>query len=927
VIDRVSADRAGPDRASPDRASTEQLAQEMVLEVVRRGTPPGASLVIEGAAGLGKTFLARKIMDSVPPGTAREIFLTAEPGRRHEPHAPLAAAGILPADDPDPADAADAAFDRVDELCAAGPVVLWADDAQFLDAATLTLLRRLVWASRSLPLVVLITTRPAPSRESVAMLIREAQARLVLPPMGRMMMERLVFDRTGRWPGPVLRGVLALAAGHPLFATELLRAYQDAGALAETGPDTVEARFELGPRATGLDELIRAHLGQLDQPARDLVDALAVWTADSTEAELAQLLSAPPAELQRPLEQALGSGLVRREASGTIGFHHDLFRELAYGELPAVTRGDLHRRAAQLLSEAGYRPALVADHLLRAGGSQTDPALGTALLEAVAATRSYAPEITADLLDDVAAASGPDVPPPMLIDYVTSLFRHGRAQSAEAVVRARIATVTDPAVAARLQLVLIRSLINRADVPAALAAIEASLAVPGLPGPAARQLESIRAFVLTMVGDPLPPVEVDALIARFTAAGDLDAEVSMAGAAANAEYLAGRPDRAAAMMRDREALLPAVDQFRGQSSTALVMPVTFRLAAYGPPAAQEALQRARRLSADRDASWVSPFLAIAAGSIAFTAGDWDGAIAELDTALEQAEEASSGWISVPVGVRSYIDAHQGRGAQARARLESFRHRGLPLQFGQDRPGWAELAVLETDGAVREAATLARTLWSRIGSNQAVWAGELAVDVTRVALAAMDQRLAGQLRDDTPALAAPELAQLVRGTIDADPDAIEAAAGALAAAGRRTLEAFAREELACAAAAAGDRDRATQALEAALAEYRRKGAVADRDRALQRVRALGIRRGSRAAHRATDFGWTALTPTEARIAVLVREGLTNREIGIRMFVSPRTVQTHVSHILQKTGLRSRVEVARAAGEQIRRLADVSAASPT
>ena len=38
---------------------------------------------------------------------------------------------------------ADAAFDRVDELCATGPVVLWADDAQFLDAATLSLLRRL----------------------------------------------------------------------------------------------------------------------------------------------------------------------------------------------------------------------------------------------------------------------------------------------------------------------------------------------------------------------------------------------------------------------------------------------------------------------------------------------------------------------------------------------------------------------------------------------------------------------------------------------------------------------------------------------------------------------------------------------------------------------------------------------------------------
>jgi DNA-binding CsgD family transcriptional regulator len=914
-----------------DRGGVEQAAHDVVLEVVRRGTPPGISLVIEGAAGIGKTFLARKIMDSVPSDAAQKMFLAAEPGRRHEPYAPLATAGILLTGHPDPAGAADTAFDRVDELCAAGPLILGVDDAQFLDAATLTLLRRLVWASRSLPLVVLITTRPAPSREPLTMLIGQAQTRLVLPPMGRMMMERLVFDRTGRWPGPALRGVLEVAAGHPLFAAELLRAYHDAGALAETGPDTIEARFELGSQATGLAELIRAHLAELDQPARDLVDALAVWGADITETELSQLLAAPepapPLALSPPLDQAIGSGLVHREPSGTVGFHHDLFREVAYGELPGTRRSDLHRRAARLLSEAGYRPALVADHLLRAGDAQTDPALGGALLEAVAATRSYAPEVTADLLDDVTATGGPDVPPPMLADYVTALFRHGRAQSAEAVVRARIAAVTDPSVAARLQLILIRSLINRADVPAALAAIKASLAVPGLPGPAARQLESIRAFVLTTAGEPLPASEADALMARFTAAGDLDAEVSMAGTAATAEYLAGHPDRAAAMMRDREALLPAVDQFRGQSSTALVMPVTFQLAASGPRAATEALERARRLSADRDASWVGPYLSIAAGGIAFTAGDWDGAVAELDTALEQAEEAGSGWISIPVGTRSYIDAHQGRGARARARLESFRHRGLPLQFGQDRPGWAELAVLETAGAVREADTLARTLWSRIGPHQAVWAGELAVDVTRVALAAMDQRLVGQLRDDGAALAVPELGQLVRGTIDTDPDGIEAAAGALAAAGRRTLEALAREELACAAAAAGDRDRATRALEAALTGYQRMGAVADRDRAVARVRALGIRRGPRAAHRAADSGWAALTPAEARIAVLVLEGLTNREIGTRMFVSPRTVQTHVSHILQKTGLRSRVEVARAAGEQIRRLADVSVASPT
>jgi DNA-binding CsgD family transcriptional regulator len=161
-----------------------------------------------------------------------------------------------------------------------------------------------------------------------------------------------------------------------------------------------------------------------------------------------------------------------------------------------------------------------------------------------------------------------------------------------------------------------------------------------------------------------------------------------------------------------------------------------------------------------------------------------------------------------------------------------------------------------------------------------------------------------------------VAALVHGMLTADPDEIEAAAAGFAADDRGTIEAFAREELACAAAAAGAKDRAAVALDAALAGYQRMRAVPDSDRVLGRARAVGLRRGSREAHREVSSGWASLTATEVRIAALVRDGLTNREVGARLFVSPRTVQTHVSHILQKTGLRSRVEIARAAGAQIR-----------
>jgi DNA-binding CsgD family transcriptional regulator len=712
-------------RAS-DRATVERTVRDLILGVVEQRVPAGTSIVLEGVPGIGKTFLARTIVEAIEPGTASIRRVAGLPGRRNDP---FGVAGALLGDGPGDPDPGDAAFDRVDELCADGPVVLWVDDAHHLDAASLTLLRRLAWASRDLPLVLLVSTRPYPSREPLAMLVQQAQVHLRLPPMGPMMTERLVYDHTGRWPGPVLRRVLDLAAVNPLFATELLGTYERAGALAEAGPDSVDARFELDLRATGLDEVVRAHLGQLDQPTRDMLAVMSVWGTGISAEDLARLLPGQPGDGQAPppddlLERAIASGLIRREPAGTVGFSHDLFREVTYAGLAEPRRRALHRQVAGLLAAAGYRPTLVADHLLRAAGPGGDPALAAALHEAVTATRGYAPEVTADLLGDVAALGGAEVTGRLLLDRADALFHRGRGESAEALIRERIATVTDPGVAAQMQLLLIRSLMNRADIPAALAALDRTIAIPALPDATRRQLEGSRAFLLAQAGRPPDAAEQDAMMARFAAAGDQDAQANLLA--------------------------------------------TFAVSAF-----------------------------------------------------------------------------------------------------------------------------------------------LAPDVTRIALARMDRQLAGRIGDDVPALCPPEVSRLVLAVLAADPDAIESAAAELAGAGRLAAESFAREELACAAAAGGDRARAVAAREAALAGYRRMGAVPDRDRALARMRALGVRRGSREAHRDTDHGWASLTAAEIRIAALVREGLTNREIGTRLFVSPRTVQVHVSHILQKTGLRSRVEIASSA----------------
>jgi DNA-binding CsgD family transcriptional regulator len=69
--------------------------------------------------------------------------------------------------------------------------------------------------------------------------------------------------------------------------------------------------------------------------------------------------------------------------------------------------------------------------------------------------------------------------------------------------------------------------------------------------------------------------------------------------------------------------------------------------------------------------------------------------------------------------------------------------------------------------------------------------------------------------------------------------------------------------------------------------------------------------SAAAANANDPPAAGLTPTERNVVQLVSEGLGNNDIATRLFVSPRTVQTHLTHVYSKLGLTSRVQLAQEA----------------
>ena len=91
----------------------------------------------------------------------------------------------------------------------------------------------------------------------------------------------------------------------------------------------------------------------------------------------------------------------------------------------------------------------------------------------------------------------------------------------------------------------------------------------------------------------------------------------------------------------------------------------------------------------------------------------------------------------------------------------------------------------------------------------------------------------------------------------------------------------------------------EALEAALGAFERAGAALWAGRARAELARIG--------GRAPAAG--ALTPAEERVAALVAEGRTNREVAAALFLSDRTVEGHLSRVYGKLGVRSRTELAR------------------
>ena len=82
-------------------------------------------------------------------------------------------------------------------------------------------------------------------------------------------------------------------------------------------------------------------------------------------------------------------------------------------------------------------------------------------------------------------------------------------------------------------------------------------------------------------------------------------------------------------------------------------------------------------------------------------------------------------------------------------------------------------------------------------------------------------------------------------------------------------------------------------------------------ALSTEEAIAYAQRGRGERKRPISGWASLTPAEREVVRFVSEGLANNDIATQLFVSPRTVQTHLTHVYTKLGLTSRMQLAQEA----------------
>ncbi|WP_347403864.1 AAA family ATPase [Mycobacterium sp. 236(2023)] len=908
-----------------DTAAGPAHAVEEFLAAVRAGP---AGMLIEGEAGIGKTTLWNSVVERAE--TAGFRVLTARTGQPVSGLAHAAVADLFACVDSDelaglpdmqrlaadrvllreqtagrPTDeriTAAALLGAVHAMSAVAPVLIAVDDVQWLDPSSLAVL---AFVSRRLkgPVGVVATERsgedipqPAASWLQVG---TAGVARLRVAPMSLGALHTMLSTRLGRkFSRPAIVRIAEVSGGNPLYALELAR-------VVDSGPSGRGA----GLPAT-LSELVRLRVDGLADDVRDvLLVAASVTTA--TVDLLAATIETTTAHVTGMLEAAEIEGIVVIEGN-RVRFTHPLLASGIYENAAPNQRREFHRRLAEIKTQ----PELRARHLALSSTVADEATLSTLDAAADSARARGAPAAAAELVELAIQLGGDKVSRRIraaehhyvagdferaagLLDGVISTLRPGvlRAVALNLLAGVRIFE-DDYKVAVPL---LEQACADAAENDAVMVGSLVSLAfVQGMVGTFDDQIETVRRAVVVAERAGVPTLTSQALAMWV-----------------HVSCQSGFGVDEAALQRALELQDPDADTpipFDVNATRGLILAFTGRLAEAADQLAMVA-DRCRQRGAEHDLMAVMGYRTL----VAIWSGRYDEANAHAADMLERAEQLGGSMV-IALSICAASAAYQGQEERARE------YAGAALVQGaeyQSLTAWAsstltflELSLGNHEQAVRAAAPL--------------------IDLYRPYPGT--ELMSGCFMPD----AAEALIALGRlGEADELVSALESNGERL---DRPWMLAVGRRCRALLLAERGDLTGAAEAAQRAMVEYdrlpmpferartllvigevqrrlrRRDAAAASVRDALRQFDELGAGLWSQRARNllsrvttSSRSGSTELTDAERQLAELVASGKSNREVADALFVSVKTVETNLTRVYRKLGIRSRAQLGKRLGE--------------
>lgn len=815
----------------------------------------------------------------------------------------------------------DEVVDVVEELALATPAALIIEDLHWADEATTAALRALVRRVGHLPLVTVVSSRPHPRPPHVVSFLdavtREGATLLELPPLDETEIVTIVRSIVNADIGPSLQRTLTATAGNPLYAIELAHGFleDDAIVLEEGVADTQLSEIPPTLRLTILRRL------SFLPPSTLEVLRLAAVLGTSFQVDHVKMLSGQTLpRIVEALEPAI-SAKVLEERGDALGFRHDLIHEAIYRDLPSSIRSSQHLDAARMLRSQGVSSARVAEHLLRAGEAAAPEAEGL-ISELAREVRLSTPTIAISLYRhgiELLPAGNP-VRDELQVELIRPLVIVGHGEQAEKLAQQMLAARHDPGVEAEIRLASADVKVRDGRFFEAIPELQAVAADERYPAASRRMARSALAGTFVRTGNATAAAAVaEPLVAEARAVGDISA---LAGGLMTLGATIGAEGRVREALILYEEVRAIDERHRTHIQTPHLGVIYANMELDEFDASRRYLQIGRERETEVGEASLSVMANIEAG-VHFFGGDWDDALAEATAARALIREGGSP-LFMAAGYSSAAQICLRRGDLAGARTwvdETQQILSRSPQVGMDFFGWAMALVAEVTGD-HDSFDIMQFGWDIMEpvGHLLAWR-PVAPELVRMALtrgdtdraAAVTSFAEGRARLISGVPSAEAAALRCRGLLEDDPETLVAAVEKFRESPRLFERARAAEDAAEALSRRGSAPHARALFEEALLFCEGVGAVRDVARITSTMRAAGLRRGSKERRQRPSFGWESLTATERRVAALTVDGMTNRSIAERLFVSKYTVQTHLSHIFAKLGISSRVELAAVAAK--------------